>query len=383
METRKLGRARRALGGIAKVFGATLTFASALAGGALLHVGLPAPRRFVVSQVNRALDGSFKGKLVVRDLGALQLTRIGGLAVDVFDPEGNRVAAIHGVEVRFATVTLLESLIGKGDMKVVVTSATVDDADVSLNVDAHGDLGIARAFSAKEPSSAPSSKATDVEVKSLKIAHLWAHGEVAANAPRVDADVDTLDLALATDSKATRIEVHSATITARGLEGRNPVGVLRAAISIPGDADPQGELAASGRFDGKVGDVGLWLEGKKKGKRVDAVISVPETSAASVRALAPGAVTVAVPVSLHAEVHGDLPRLEPVLHATAGDATVDLHGAVVVPLEGAADTIVDVDLATRDIPDAAVLGRRAKDARHRQARRPRGHPSGEQDRRHL
>ncbi len=332
MATKRLGRARRAVGSVAKVFGLTLTFAVAAAGGALLHVGRGAPRRFVVGQVNRVLDGTFKGKLVIKDLGSLGVTHIGGLALEITDPEGHRVATVDGVKLRFATVTLVESLIGRGDMKIVITSVDVDNADVAVDADEQGNLAIARAFESKEASpSTPSSKATDVEVKSLKVKHLWAHGTVAKGAPRVDADVDDLVASLATDPKATRIDVQSATIHARGLDGRNPDGVLRAKVSTPGDADPKGELAAAGRFDGKVGAVVVSLEGMKNGKKVDAVVDVPKTDAASIRALAPEVVTVAVPVALHAEVHGELPRLEPTVHVAAGDATVEVTGAVVVP----------------------------------------------------
>ncbi|HVY46900.1 MAG TPA: hypothetical protein VHB21_13525, partial [Minicystis sp.] len=345
------GRARRAIGAAAKAAGLGATFAVAVAGGALLHVGLPAPRRFVVARVDAALDGSFKGRIVVRDLAHLSLAHLDGLAVEVFDPEGHRVLLAEGVDVRVATATLVASLLGKGDLRVELPRVEIDYADVTLDANGEGKLGIARAFEPAKPSTSPG-RATAVKVSALTVEHAWVHGTPAASAPYVDADVDQLAGALATSPRETRIDLDRALLKTRGLEGKNPDGAVRAHATLPADgAEP---TVASAAFDGHVGAVAVHARAAIDGRRVDAVLDVPEAAAADVRALAPGIVTVSAPVSLHAEAHGALPLLTPELTARVGAGTVHATGEVRLPDAGHPATEISALIATKDVDARAI-----------------------------
>ena len=56
MTSRGRSRARRVLGVIGGVVGATVTFVTATAAGVVLHLDVPATRRLVMTQVNGVLE---------------------------------------------------------------------------------------------------------------------------------------------------------------------------------------------------------------------------------------------------------------------------------------------------------------------------------------
>ena len=212
------GRARRAVSAVAKAVGLCATFALAAAGGAVLHLGLPAPRRFVVARVNGILDGTFTGRVVITELGGVSLGGVRGVSVDVFDPAGQLVLAARGVDVRLGTKTLVRSLLGGGDVVIELPTAAIHDVDVLLEPDARGDLGLAHAFDSPAPS-APGGSVTVVRIGRVDVGHARVHGVVAEGAPRVDVSLDAVRGSVDSDAKGVRLGLVTATLDAHGLEG--------------------------------------------------------------------------------------------------------------------------------------------------------------------
>ena len=78
-------------------------------------------RSFVVARVNGALDGTFKGRLVLHGVGNVGLSGIAAADAEVFDPAGRRVLDIHGLE---RTAQRAHPRLGGPDRKV----ETADDS---------------------------------------------------------------------------------------------------------------------------------------------------------------------------------------------------------------------------------------------------------------
>src|SRR5205085_12694188 len=96
MTSRSRSRARRVLGVIGGVVGATVTFVTATAAGAVLHLDVPATRRLVMTQVNGIHEEQPKGDVKVEALSGLGLRGIDGARVRAKDPDGVQVLYVDG-----------------------------------------------------------------------------------------------------------------------------------------------------------------------------------------------------------------------------------------------------------------------------------------------
>src|SRR5829696_4539868 len=152
---RSLGRARRAIAGAAKVLGLSGVFVTAIAGGALLHLDLHAPRELVRAQVNGILDGPFRGRIKVNKLASVELgfaTRLEGVDGEVLDEDGRTLVDARGISATVNVLGLVRSLFGGDRIDVDVERIHVNMAEVVLEQQADGNLGIARAFEPREVS---------------------------------------------------------------------------------------------------------------------------------------------------------------------------------------------------------------------------------------
>ncbi|MEO7329485.1 MAG: hypothetical protein ABI193_12955, partial [Minicystis sp.] len=349
------GRARRAIVAVAKAIGVGAVLALSLVGSAALHLDLPAPRRFIGVQVNKILEGALPGKITLQRVGVLRLDRVAGVDARVFDPEGRLVIEVHGLAARFGTRALLRSLVGgSGPLIVHVSEATIDGAEVVLEEDAAGRLGLVRAFLSPDPSSTPG-RAIDVTIDDVVIRHAWAHGHLAA-LPVLDADVKELRGSFVSTSRTTVIDVKNAAIEARGLAGRNPRGAVKGHAAIP--ANDAEDTQASATYEGLIGAVAVRAEGSLDGKRIAATADVPETAAADVDALAPDLLQIDAPISAHATLTGELPTLRPAVFLTVGAGELTADGTVTLADEAHPDLHATVELLTRDL-DLHALDRRA------------------------
>jgi translocation and assembly module TamB len=324
------GRGRRAIAAVAKTFGLGVVLALATAGGALLHLGLGAPRRFATAQVNSLLEGSFKGKIDVQRVGLLRLNRIGGVEAEVFDPEGGRVLHVYGVNARFGTLTLLRSLVRGKRLVVHIPELVIDGAEVALEENAAGELGLQRAFESPTPDTGEPSRGTEVAIDHIRLGHAWVHGHMAA-VPLLDGDLKDVAAAFVSTPETTDIDVDHLFAIGRGLPAMNPHGTVEARASLP--ADPKDPTRVSARYEGLVGDIAVRADGSLTGKQVIAVLDVPETTPDAIARLAPDQIHLGDNVSAHAEVHGELPVLKPALHAWIGHGEITAAGTVTLPDE--------------------------------------------------
>lgn len=345
------GRARRALAAVAKTAALGVVFALAATGGVLLHVGLAAPRRFATARVNEILAGSFKGKITIQRVGLLHLTRLDGVDAEVLDPDGKRVLYAYGVRAQLGTFALLRSLAGGDRMVMRIPELTINGAEVVLEEDATGTLTLQRAFESRQPPS--EGPGAEVSIPEITLGHAWVHGHLSA-VPLVDADLKDLAAAFASTPETTDLEIRRLSVRGRGLPGMNPEGAVVGSMSLP--ADPADETRVSARYEGRVGDIPVNANGSLTGKEVSAVVDVPETAPEAFTALAPGQVRFGAPVSAHAEVHGALPVLNPVLRARVGEGEITASGTVTLPEKEQTDTVASANLNVKNLDVSLLRG---------------------------
>lgn len=345
----------RAVSGVAKAVGLGVTFTLAGLGGALLHAGLPPARRLVLAQVNRLIEGTFEGEIVVRRIGALGLAGFEGVDAEVLDPEGHRALLIQDASARLGAVTALRSLVGGGRLVLRVPELGIGSVEVVIAEDEAGTLSIQKAFEPRGP--APprregASRGVEIAVPDIRVRHVWVHGRT-ASVPLVDADLEGLLASFGSTPDATEIGVEHVRVRGRGLPGLNPEGVVAGRASLP--SEPEGDARVSAQFEGRVGEIPVVANGVLDGRDVDVAADVPEASPGAIEAIAPG-IALGAPVSGHAEVHGRLPVLFPEVRARIGPSEIAAEGAVTLPEEGRPEILAAVKARVSDL-DVSLLQR--------------------------
>jgi translocation and assembly module TamB len=353
------GRARRAIGAVAKTIGVGVVFSLAAVGGVALHLNTTAPRRFISARVNGLLDGTFKGKIILDRVGSLRLTRVDDVDARVLDPEGHLVIDVRGLHARFGTVSLLRSLVSGETLTIHIPEVSIDGAEVVLEDNAAGELGLVRAFDSSTPSTGAPSRGTEVTIDAIQIRHTWAHGHLAA-APVIDADLKDLAGSFVSTPKTTGFDILHLFVRGRGFPGMNPEGDVVGKASFPEGAKEANRI--TGKYDGVLGAVPVRAEGSLFGKIVNAIVDVPETAPAAFAALAPGQLHLGAPLSAHAEVHGELPVLKPELRAKIGAGEITGSGTVTLPDETGVDLTASARLNVKDL-DVSLLDTRAPPSR--------------------
>ena len=263
------------LGHVAAAVGLAIVFALALLGSAILHLGLPAPRRLVEARVNGALAAAFAGRITVQTLDVLRVDRFGGVDVEVLDPEGVRVLELHHVRARLDVLALIRSLVRGGGVVVRLPELGIDRAEAVLEEDAAGELGLRRAFAPRRPSrraqgTPPGGHDVELSLPDLRLGSGWVHGQV-ARLPPLDVHLGELEGAFTSRPGLTAAEVAGevdripvrAAASLRGDEGVASLrawlgaGELLASGTATLPAAPRGALVASAKIEAKALDLHL------------------------------------------------------------------------------------------------------------------------------
>jgi len=345
---------KRALLVVLKLFGLALVFVLGLVSALLLHVDFAAPRAFAVARVNAMLATSFKGKIVILNLDSLRLTGIKGGDADVFDPEGVKVIHVEGLSARLSAWGLLRSLVGGKDLDVGLSELRIRSADILLIQDEDGEIGLVRAFDSPEPEpeTQEPSPGTNIRIADIRVDNAHVHAELAA-IPRLDANLAGLTGAFVSTSKATEITVDGLDITSEGIQGLSPSGHFNGFARLPAEGDSDRQRIEA-KYEGKLGDIRVSAIANVDGDEVHAKLDVSETSAESIRAIAPTQINLQTSVSAHAEVDGTLPHLTARLEAQIGEGEVELLGSATLPEEPENVLHAMVDVSARNI-DLSVI----------------------------
>jgi len=349
------------VGAFGAALGTGVTFLVAATGGVLLHLNMPAVRRLLVAEITDVLKPSFRGQIVLERIGGIDLrwdrpAEIRGVRARLLDPEGKQAALVDGVRASIDLKALVQSLRApSGPMRLDIGDLHLDAVDVGLVADTEGQLGLVRAFESAKPETTPSEPGRGVAIalSNVGIDHLWAHGTVAAGAPPLDVDVDGVHSRVDVLPSKISLAIDRARMGARGMpSGANPHGEVTFELGLPSASGQSLGMAAG--FRGDVGGIPANANVTMDGQHLDAVLDVPQVSGERVRALAPEA-PLHQDVSLHAEAHGNLPRLETVVKIGVGKGTIDAKGTVLLS-DGIALTPVTAEVRHLDArafaPDA-------------------------------
>jgi translocation and assembly module TamB len=325
-------------------------FVVALLVGVVLHLDLPSARRIAVQELNRVLEPSFAGTITLERVQGLGLHGVCGAAGSVAGPDGAELVHVQGVRIAILPLpTLRSAIVGHGDLDVRVASLAVGEAEVNLDANERGELELIHAFDPR-PSSVPSKsgvRGLRIALERVRVSHAWLHGTV-PGAPVIDADVG-LDGALLSASDVTKIDVAELRLRTRGLpQGANLDGQIQAYLvlpSEPGDGRRTPDPFFAGSFHGTVGGVPAFATGIMAGKRIDAILDVPEVTARRVHAVLSGAPLYAT-ASAHAEAHGELSDLHMIAHASVGEGSIDVDARAAVGDE--IDALLHLEVKTID-----------------------------------
>ena len=304
--------------------GGTLVFVLSLTGGALVHLGVPAMRRAVVSRVNAALASALPGKLTIDRIGSISPTHAAGIDAHAEDPEGVPVLRVEGADARISLAPLIRSLVHRDAVNIELVDVALDRADVNLDADASGALRLERTFVSKSPSSS-SSRGVALAIGRAHVGHAAFHGRP-PGAPPVDADLDDFDAAVRVAPGALAVDVGHARLTARRVLGEaGAAGDLEAHLARP--SPKGGDLAAHLAFAGTACGVAGSVSASYDGGAIDAVVDVPRATPEQLRVACPSC-SLSQPASVHAEAHGDLASFLLAADATVGPSEVRVSGPV-------------------------------------------------------
>jgi translocation and assembly module TamB len=324
--------------------GTLVVFVLSVVGGVLVHLNTPSGRQLAVSEVNTLLAPSFKGRIRVDKLGQLSAFGLSGADLTMEDAAGRPVIVAKGVHVRIQTMEALRSvLLGKKDpLTLRLSTLSLDTLDVLVDTDEKGQLDLVDAFAPRTPSPAtpadPNARGFRIDISRIAWKHAWVHGQI-AGAPPIDADID--DFRGSFTYAPDRLEggVTTAKVVARRIvNGADIAGSLEASVRDP--FDPKAKLDAHVSWEGFAAGIEHSLRASIADDRVDAVVDVPQTEPANIRAL-----WLASPIErttrAHVEAQGSLTDVDLGLHVAVGDASLDVTGKLSLGEEKTAKLTVD------------------------------------------
>jgi translocation and assembly module TamB len=341
------------LGVIGAVVGTTVTFVTATAAAAVIHLDVPVTRRLVATQVTEILHTELAGDVAIERIGGLGLRGVDGVRVRVKDPEGMQVLYVDGVRVRLRTREAARSfLFGKGDIVVPVDAVSIDAVDAAIDGDAAGNLRIANAFKARTPTppkpTDPNARGVRVDAPNVGLAHAWIHG-AAPGAPPVDADLNGLAGHAHYDAKLTKADLDRVDLVTRGMpRGVDPRGRIGGHFAMPSATGKDMGLEAT--FDGAIAGIPTSAQARMDGQKIDAIVDGHDATGQGMRATF-GEVGIQEEVTLHAEAHGELPKIAAKAHLGLGRGTVDLDGKA----DLSDGTKADATVAVRHIDFHAIV----------------------------
>jgi hypothetical protein len=314
------------------LLGTLVLFVLSVMVGVFIHANTPGARRLAMSEVNTILAPSFQGQIRIDDLGSLGLFGLSDANLSILDPSGRPVLVARGVRVRVATFDAVRSVFEKkAPLTVTLSDVSIDTLDVRLDTDHQGQLDLVDTFNPRTPSpptpTDPNARGFRLAAPHIAWRHAWAHGRM-AGVPAIDADVDELRGKLDFAPDALQWDVFQAKLTARRIaDDADVTGALRAHVIMP--SEPKKDIDARADWAGVVAGIEHTAHGSFAGNRVVAVVDVPPTDAAHLRALWPAS-PIEQPVRAHIEANGPLTDIALGAHAELGGATLQVLGNISV-----------------------------------------------------
>lgn len=281
------GRGRRALRvGLKIVAGLLVTVVALAFVGAFVASRTAPGRRWLIGQINGALDPSLRGVVAVDGLDRLGVRGLSGLNVTVADEQGVLLRA-RNVGVEISAIGLLKGvLFTKSEQLIPLDRVSIGELFVDVSADEAGALRLARAFEPIKPPPPDQkpSKPTHVVINSARFGTIYVRGEPSPSFP-VNADASGLDASLDIVGSTGKLDLRAMHVIARQLpRAGRAEGDLSGTVAWAEGVQPEGR----GAFRGEVGGLPLVAEGRSERTGfVAAQAEVPASDAERWVAIAP------------------------------------------------------------------------------------------------
>lgn len=347
MTTRWL-RLRTGVARTARVFLLSAVFVLSTLLGLVLHLDLPAGRRFVATEVERLLNAMFLGRFELSGVSHLSLHSGDVLRVVIRAPSGEPVITASGLRVRADLWSLLVSLLeDQPKSTLVIDYARAERANVALDFDPEtGEPTIASAFALRDSDptpSSPSSKEIRVWLPALELGEGTASGSILGQG--VKARVTSAHGRVLVSSVGVAVDVARFSASMTGLLKREIRGIA--------SFHQRGTTQFYGTFDGHAGDLQVNSVMRLSGRKLRGTVDLPRADPHVVRDIYPPW-PVLEPLTVHVAADGELdaigltgtvltqkgevafsgelhPREQPILMLDAAGRNLDLQSV----LEGA------------------------------------------------
>lgn len=359
-------RALKVLATAGKCLGLGTVFVSAAVTAVLLHADAKPTRRLAASITNQALSTVFLGKLEIGEVTYISLGRTSHVRVaqvEIFDPEGHRVILAKGVDAKIDLEKLVRSVAaGRTPEITLLDDTSIAEAEVVVDLDAKGDVGIARAFETRpsttpKPPPHPAAAATEDVRLSIPRARL-KHGHVRGNVvpPQLDGDVDDIHASVVIIDNRLTVVGEEAQLTVRTphapsqtgpIRGKGSGSLLVPLVTPPGA--PPG-MAGSGivmhwELEGDAAGVPLKAHFGLDGEKMEATADIASVAAEVLHEAMP-LLPVTKPVEVHAKAVGTIAELGITANGKVGDSAFTATGRL--GLQAPLPFQLDADLARID-----------------------------------
>ncbi|MBL9112775.1 MAG: hypothetical protein JNM74_26040, partial [Myxococcales bacterium] len=213
-------RARRLLVALGKGAALLLVFVVALVVAVLAHVDTPRGRRLVAGGVTAALDGQFRGRIVLDRVGRIGLDGVSGIDARLVSDTGDVLISAQGLAARADVLTLARRAVGfvagtQPTLVVALDEVSADHLAVDVGRDSSSVPKLLRALESPKPPVPSSSPGPELRLGHVHVHHAWIFGSP-RDGVAVDVEVAPLDGRLELSGGALAVDVDGLSAEARG-----------------------------------------------------------------------------------------------------------------------------------------------------------------------
>jgi hypothetical protein len=288
--------------GLFHLFLLPVVFVSAAGTGLVLHVNLPAGRRFTARALTHALSAVLQGEITIGRFDRIALGSVRAGDIRVVDPEGRLVLRVNELRARANLPTIAyDALFGRGDLTISIEHARVERAEGRIVPDAAtGVPTIARAFTPVSSSGAGAeARRVRVLLPAIEVGRAWARGRV-AGLPTMEGSASNAHGSVIVTPELVTVDVQRFAIVLSGLGGTDARGTAELHVRTPSTVWTS--------FDGQIGELQVGARVRYAQDQLKVTLETPLAEPAAMRALW-AAWPLRVPVSGQIDATGTYPRL--------------------------------------------------------------------------
>lgn len=310
-------------------------FVSVAGLGLLMHVNLPAGRRFTARALTQVLSRALQGKLTVGRFDRITLGYVRAGDIRVFDPEGRQVLRVSELRARADLAKIAYDVVfGRGDLTIEIEHARVERAEGRIVPDeSTGTPTLALALTpATTEASSGEARRVRVLLPAIEVGRAWARGRV-AGLPTMEASAANAHGAVVVTPELVSVDVQRFAIVLSGLGGTDARGTAELHVRTPSTVWTS--------FDGQIGDLQIGTRIRYANDQLKVSVETPLAKPEQMKALW-SEWPLYASVSGQLEATGTYPRLVASGRLAIGDGQLTASGPINVSDDYRAELNVEV-----------------------------------------